>query len=274
MKLRFTLVWLAVLHALVVLAGWVAPYDYAEQHRDYPFVPPTRVHFRDAAGRFHLRPFVYGVTADSTTGDYREDRGRRYPVDFFVGGRLFGVAPPGVLFLWGSDGYGRDVFSRVLYGGRISLLTGLVAAFLSLSLGLLWGTLAGFHGGWVDRLLMRGAELFLALPWLYLLLGVRAFLPLHISPTQAFFLLVAIIGTVGWVRPARMVRGVVLSARERGFVLAARGFGASSWYLMRRHILPLTWSVVLTQATILIPQYIVAEVTLSFLGLGSGRTGT
>jgi peptide/nickel transport system permease protein len=271
MKLRFTLVWLAVLHALVVLAGWVAPYDYAEQHRDYPFVPPTRIHFSDASGRFHLRPFVYGVTTDSATADYREDRGRRHPVRFFVGGRLFGVAPPGVLFLWGSDAYGRDVLSRVLYGGRISLLTGLVAAFLSLSLGLLWGTLAGFHGGSVDRLLMRGAELFLALPWLYLLLGVRAFLPLHISPTQAFFLLVAIIGTVGWVRPARIVRGVVLSARERGFVLAARGFGASSWYLLRRHILPLTWSVVLTQATILIPQYIVAEVTLSFLGLGVGE---
>jgi len=271
MKLRLTLVWLAVLHALVVLAAWVAPYNYAEQHRDYPFVPPTRVRFRDAAGRFHLRPFVYGVTADPATADYREDRERRYPVEFFVGGRLFGVASPGILFLCGSDGYGRDVLSRVLYGGRISLLTGLVAAFLSLSLGLLWGTLAGFYGGWVDRLLMRGAELFLALPWLYLLLGVRAFLPLHITPTQAFFLLVAIIGTVGWVRPARMVRGVVLSARERGFVLAARGFGASSWYLMRRHILPLTWSVVLTQATILIPQYIVAEVTLSFLGLGVGE---
>jgi peptide/nickel transport system permease protein len=271
MKLRLTLVWLAVLHALVVLAAWVAPYDYAEQHRDYPFAPPTRIHFRDASGRFHLRPFVYGVTADLVTGDYREDRGHLYPVDFFVGGRLFGVVPPGVLFLWGSDGFGRDVLSRVLYGGQISLLTGLVAAFLSLALGLLWGTLAGFHGGWVDRLLMRGAELFLALPWLYLLLGVRAFLPLHISTTQAFFLLVAIIGTVGWVRPARMVRGVVLSGRERGFVLAARGFGASSWYLIRRHILPLTWSVVLTQATILIPQYIVAEVTLSFLGLGVGE---
>jgi peptide/nickel transport system permease protein len=219
----------------------------------------------------HLRPFVYGVTADLGTGDYREDRGRVYPVEFFSGGRLFGAAPPGVLFLWGSDGFGRDVFSRVLYGGRISLLTGMAAAFLSLSLGLLWGTLAGFHGGWVDGLLMRGAELFLALPWLYLLLGVRAFLPLHISPTQAFVLLVAIIGTIGWVRPARLVRGVVLSARERGFVLAARGFGASPWYLIRRHILPLTWSVVLTQATILIPQYIVAEVTLSFLGLGVGE---
>src|ERR1035437_5042633 len=174
MKLRLTLAFLAALHAVVLFAAFFAPYDYAEQHRDYPFAPPTHVHFTDAAGRFHPRPFAYGVTA------------------------------PGVLFLWGSDGFGRDVFSRVLYGGQVSLLTGLVAAFLSLSLGLLCGTLAGFYGGWVDRLLMRGGELFLALPWLYLLLAVRAFLPLHISTTQAFFLLVAIIGTVGWVRPARM----------------------------------------------------------------------
>ena len=155
------------------------------------------------SGRFHLRPFVYGIAQAPVGGEYREDRGRAYPVSGFTGGRLFGVAPPGVIFLWGSDGFGRDVFSRILYGGQISLLTGLVAAFLSLSLGLLSGVLAGFHGGWLDGLLMRGGELFLALPWLYLLLGVRAFLPLHISPAQAFFLLVAIIGTVGWVRPAR-----------------------------------------------------------------------
>jgi peptide/nickel transport system permease protein len=271
MKLWLTLALLAGLHAIVVLAAWIAPYDYAEQHRDYPFAPPARLHFTDAAHRVHLRPFVYGLTQDVPGGDYREDCGRPYSVDFFVRGRLFGVAAPGVLFLWGSDGFGRDVFSRVLYGGQVSLLTGLVAAFLSLSVGLLFGTLAGFHGGWIDGILMRGGELFLALPWLYLLLAVRAFLPLHISPAQAFFLLVAIIGTVGWVRPARIVRGVVLSARERGFVLAARGFGASPWYLIRRHILPLTWSVVLTQATILIPRYILAEVTLSFLGLGVGE---
>jgi peptide/nickel transport system permease protein len=264
MKLHLTLGVLVVLHAVVLLAAWVAPYDYAEQHRDYPYAPPSRIHFQP-------RPFVFAIAQDPATGDYREDHGVTYPVEFFVRGRLFGVPSPGVVFLWGTDGSGRDVFSRVLYGGRISLFTGLVAAFLSLSLGLFLGTLAGFHGGWVDRLLMRGAELFLALPWLYLLLAVRAFLPLHISTVQAFFLLVAIIGTVGWVRPARIVRGLVLSARERGFVLAARGFGASNSYLIRRHILPLTWSVVLTQATILIPQYILAEVTLSFLGLGVGE---
>jgi peptide/nickel transport system permease protein len=156
----------------------------------------------------------------------------------------------------------------LLYGGRVSLLTGLLAAFLSLGLGLALGTVAGFHGGWLDQILMRGGELVMALPWLYLLLAVRAFLPLHITTVQAFFLLIIIIGGVGWVRPARLIRGVVLSARERGFVLAARGFGASDAYLIRRHILPLTLGVVLTQATVLIPQYILAEVALSFLGLG------
>jgi peptide/nickel transport system permease protein len=147
----------------------------------------------------------------------------------------------------------------------------LLAAFLSLGLGLALGTAAGFYGGWLDRLLMRTGELVMALPWLYLLLAVRASLPLHITSTQAFFLIVAIIGGVGWVRPARLIRGVVLSARERGFVLAARGFGASDAYLIRRHILPFIVDVVLTQATVLIPQYILAEVALSFLGLGVGE---
>jgi len=258
MKLRLTLAVLALLHLAIVLAPWVAPYDYSTQYRDFPYASPTRLHFVDAAGRFHLRPFVY-----------REDR--PYPVEFMVNGHLFGVNSPGLLFLFGTDALGRDVFSRVLYGGRLSLLTGLIATLLSLGIGLLLGSFAGFHGGWVDQLLMRGGELFMALPWLYLLLATRAFLPLHISPVQAFLLLTAIIGTVGWVRPARIIRGVVLSARENGFVFAARGFGASSGYLIRRHILPLTRGVVLTQATILIPQYIMAEVTLSFLGLGVGE---
>jgi peptide/nickel transport system permease protein len=138
-------------------------------------------------------------------------------------------------------------------------------------LGLVLGVTAGFYGGWPDRLLMRGGELFLALPWLYLLLGVRAALPLHISPVQTFFAVIVIIGCVGWVRPARLIRGVALSGRERGFVLAARGFGASDLYLIRRHVLPMTLGVTLTQATVLIPQYILAELALSFLGLGVGE---
>jgi peptide/nickel transport system permease protein len=115
---------------------------------------------------------------------------------------------------------------------------------------------------------MRTSEIFAALPWLYLLLALRAFLPLHMSPAETFLLLITVIGVLGWSRPARLARGIVLSAKERNYVVAARGFGATEWYLLRRHVLPQTRAVILTQAAVLIPQYILAEVTLSFLGLG------
>jgi peptide/nickel transport system permease protein len=207
-----------------------------------------------------------------------------FPVRFLVQGtpyklggvfasrqHLLGVDPPARLFLIGTDGYGRDLFSRFLHGGQISLAAGLLATLLSLGLGMLLGTASGFYGGWLDAAVMRFGELFIALPWLYLLFALRAFLPLNINPSQAFLLLIAVIGSVGWARPARLIRGVVLSGKERPYVLAARIFGGSSLYLMRRHILPQTYSIILTQAVLLIPQYILAEVTLSFLGLGVGE---
>jgi peptide/nickel transport system permease protein len=120
----------------------------------------------------------------------------------------------------------------------------------------------------MDESVMRLTELFLVLPWLYLLLAVRSFLPLHLSPLQTFFLLAGVIGTIGWTRPARLVRGVVLSAKHRQYVLASRGFGASDLHILRRHILPQTYGVLLTQAALLVPQFVIAEVTLSFFGLG------
>jgi peptide/nickel transport system permease protein len=213
-----------------------------------------------------------------------EDRSRRYQVRFLVDGaeyevagiwssrtHLFGVDEPARIFLLGTDGYGRDLFSRLLRGGQISLLAGLLATALSVGEGLVLGSAAGLNGRWADESIMRLADIFLALPWLYLLLAVRAFLPLNIGAVEAFFLVVVVIGVTGWARPARLVRGVVLSAKERNYVLAARGFGASNFYLFRRHILPHTTGIVLTQATILVPQYSLSEITLSFLGLGVGE---
>ena len=261
--MQVVLVILGAMHAAVLAAGCLAPYGYADQHREYPYAPPMKVHV--AGGRLVVRGL-----APEPSGGYR-DQGREYPLRVFVNGRLFGVDEPGVFFLLGSDGYGRDVFSRVLYGAQVSLLTGVFAAALSLGIGWVLGTVAGFFGGSIDQALMRISEFFMALPWLYLLLAVRAFLPLRIGAIQSFCLLIGIIGGVGWARPARLVRGVVLSARERGFVLAARGFAAGPSYIIRRHVAPLTWGVVVTQATVLIPQYILAEVTLSFLGLGVGE---
>jgi len=180
---------------------------------------------------------------------------------------LFGVDDARV-YLLGSDGYGRDQLARILYGGQVSLLAGWLGAGITLFLGFGIGAMAGYYGGWRDEILMRFAELFLALPWLYLLFGLRAFLPLSVSPLQSFLLIVVVSGTLGWARPARLVRSVVLSAKERDFVRAARGFGASDQYLLRRHIFPETSSLLMTQATILVPQYVLAEMTLSFLGLG------
>ena len=280
---RIALVFIGALHVLVLLAGFFAPYPFAMQNRNFPYAPPTRLHFVDQSGKLHLRPFVYGWTGDSESG-YREDPQHVFSVQFFVPSvepgsnafvrfprHLFGVPAPGVIFILGSDEYGRDVFSRILYGGQISLAAGLLATFVALALGLVLGAAAGFCGGLTDRLLMRGGELFMALPWLYLLLAIRAFLPIHVAPVEALFLLVLVIGGVGWPRPARLIRGVVLNTRERGFVLAAQGFGAPPLYVIRRHILPSVRGVIGAQTSVLIPQFILAEVTLSFLGLGIGE---
>ena len=275
------LVALAVLHGIVACAGFFAPYDPVEQDREHPYAPPMRLRMIDAKGQWHTRPFAYELRErQGAFGEFEENTSQTIPLRFFVTGakyRLLGFIPLRVhlfgasdnrIYVLGSDAYGRDQLSRILYGGQVSLLAGLAGASLTLFLGVLIGTISGYYGGWRDGLLMRVAELFVALPWLYLLFALRAFLPLAVSPVRAFFLIVFVIGTVGWARPARLVRGVVLSSKEREFVRAARGFGASNSYLLWRHILPECLSVILTQAAFLVPQFVLAEMTLSFLGLG------
>jgi peptide/nickel transport system permease protein len=282
-KLSRWLVVLIALHCVVAAAGFFAPYDPVEQDRERPYLPPMRLHVIDARGHFHLRPFFYALQPREGSFDQFEENtatiialkffepGARYHLLGFVpsGRHLFGAgATSARIYLLGTDAYGRDQLSRILYGGQVSLLAGLLGASVTLLLGALVGMIAGYCGGWRDELLMRVAELFLALPWLYLLFALRAFLPLTVRPLEAFLLVVVVIALVGWARPARLVRGVVLSVKERDFVRAARGFGASNLYLLRRHILPETASVLLTQAAILVPQFVLAEMTLSFLGLG------
>lgn len=275
---------LGVVYLSAIFAGFLAPEDPAAQNRDLAFAPPTRLHVVDANGRLHLRPFVYRATRREGSAEYVEDRSRPYPVRFLVRGapyRLFGLFrtdwhllgtdSPSRLFLLGSDGFGRDQWSRFLYGGRISLFAGLLGATLSIGVGALLGGLAGYYGGWVEQAVMRTAEVFLAVPWFYLLFAVRMVLPLEIQPTEAFLMVLAVIGVVGWSRPARLVRGIVLSAKVRDYVVAARGLGATDVYLLRRHVLPQVLGVALTQGAVLAPQYTLAEVTLSFFGLGVGE---
>ena len=262
---------LVALHLVVALAGFVAPYDPTSQDRSSPYAPPTAVHVIDANGNLQS-PFVYAQVPDpSDPAKYIDDTSSRYPIRVLANGHLFSVEAPARLSLLGTDGFGRDVFSRVLHGGRVSVAAGLLATFCALLAGLTLGTLAGFFGGLFDRVVMRAADVFMALPWIYLLFAVRAALPLHIDTRATFLMLVAVLGVVGWARPARMIRGVVLSARERIYVRVAEGFGASPPYLLWRHILPHTYGLVLTQASVLVPQYLLAEVALSFLGLGIGE---
>jgi len=286
MKKSLWAIWfLAGVHVAVVLAGFLAPYSYETQDRWQPYAAPSRIHFIDCSGELHLRPFIYvrSQSAGLETPSV-EDCSQKISILFFIRGEpytvlgifhsnvhLFGVAAPARLFVLGADGFGRDQLSRLLYGGQVSLFAGFIAAALSVTVGLIFGAIAGLYAGWVDEIVMRTAELFIAIPWFYLLIALRAFLPLQLSPVAAFLLVVSVIGAVGWGRPARLIRGVVLSGRERNFVLAARGFGASNYYLLRRHLMPMTSGLLMTQMAILIPQFILAEVVLSFLGLGIGE---
>jgi len=205
----------------------------------------------------------------------------KYPLRWFVDGgdyhvlwavrsklHLFGVEAPGRIYLLGSDGLGRDVFSRILYGAQVSLSIGILGIIISTLLGMLVGALAGYFGGAVDFGLMRVVEVLLALPSLYFILILRQAFGSGMSSTQVYLIMVVILAFIGWATEARVIRGMVLSLKEREYVLAARALGFSNWRIIVRHILPNTFSFVIVTATLSVPFYVLGEVALSFLGAG------
>lgn len=253
--------WLLLVFAigvLLLIAPLIAPYEEDEQHRLLADHPPTAVHLFSASG--HLaRPFVI---VDS----------RPYALRFFPRVRhVVGVGEPGALFLFGSDQYGRDLLSRFLYGGRRALIVGVVAAFAAVGIGFIAGALAGFYGGWRDSALMRCSELSMSLPLVYLLLAIRALMPLNLGEFGSLSMVVIVAALAGWPRPARLVRGVFLSAKERPYVFVARSFGATNTYLITRHILPEVRPLLGIQVVTLLPQFMLIDVTFTFLGLGAGE---
>ncbi|MEJ5172419.1 MAG: ABC transporter permease [Hydrogenothermaceae bacterium] len=272
---------LFVLYFLAVFADFIAPYPYDIQHRDTPYHPPTQIHFFDEKGNFHLRPFVYGYKmVDPINKYYQIDYSRKYPIYFFTDGEshyilgmfktdkhLFGVKD-GKIFLLGSDNLGRDIFSRILYGARISLSIGLIGVFLSFTIGTVIGGISGYFGGKIDNLIMRFSEILMSFPSFYLMLALRAVFPITLSSTEVFFMIVVILSFIGWAGLARVVRGMVLSIREQEYVLAAKSYGASSVRIIVKHIIPNTYSYLLIAATLSIPGYILGESALSLLGLG------
>ncbi len=181
---------------------------------------------------------------------------------------LFGTVGEGKINILGTDEQARDQFSRIIYGGRISLSIGLVGISISFPLGLLIGGISGYFGGWLDAFLMRFVEVLMTIPGFYLLVALAAVLPPGLSSAQRFLLIVIITSLISWASLARVIRGQVLSIKEREFVQAEKAMGANSLYIIIRHVLPQTASYVIISATLSVPSFIVSESVLSLIGLG------
>ena len=197
-------------------------------------------------------------------------RGYRYELFGVIPSNMhfYGVDPPGRVLLFGSDSFGRDVLSRLLYGAQISLTVGIVGIAISFTLGMLLGGMAGYFGGFVDTVIMRVTELLLSIPSLYLIIALRAVFPIDLPSRQVYLGIVAILAFIGWAGLARVIRGLVLSMRKSDYVTAAEALGFSRLRVIARHVLPNTMSYVIVAATLSIPGYILGEVVLSFLGVG------
>lgn len=275
-----------LLYLVALLAEFIAPYDPNLQDARSAYQPPTAIHFVDPEGNLHLRPFIYGTTRqrDLTTLSlvFEEDTGRIYPIYFFVRGvpyKLWNLFPANLhlfglqtdeekLFLFGADRNGQDMFSRVVYGTRISMSIGLVGVALSFLLGILIGGISGYYGGTIDTVVQRIIEFLRSVPTIPLWLSLSAALPPNWSPLRIYFGITVILSLIGWTTLARVVRGRFLSLREEDFVMAAQLDGASELRLIARYLAPSFLSHIIAALTLAIPEMILSETALSFLGLG------
>jgi len=278
---------LIVFYFVALFCEFVAPYDPDQALLQFKQVPPTEIHIRDTAGQFHF-PFVYlhkrAMDPQTLQITNIEDTTTRYPIEFFVHGfeyKLFGVwktelhlygTPAGTdkqgIFLLGTDRLGRDMFSRVCYGARLSLSMGMVSVFLSLALGVVLGGISGYFGGIADVIIQRVIEFIRTIPTIPLYMTLAAAIPMSWPIEWVYFGITMIIAIVGWTHLARVVRGRFLAMREEDFVLAARLNGSSEMRIILRHMLPSFLSYIIAQLTLNIPNMILAETGLSFIGLG------
>jgi len=253
--------------AAAIAAPWLAPNDPNARFPGLLYAPPTRIHLvGEGAAPYIYTPRVVSLRERR----FEDDRSRPVPLRFLRDGRLItGDAGAGApLLLLGADGYGRDIFARLLYGGRATLAVALIATLGAAWLGMLIGGLSGSGAGWIDAILSRLSEFVLVLPTIYVALTLRAMMPLILSAERVFLLLVGIFTLLGWPVVARGVRAIVLAERERDYVVAARAAGARPARVLIHHLLPATNGYVLTQASLLLPAFILAEATMSFVGLG------
>jgi peptide/nickel transport system permease protein len=244
-----------------------------QQWVDFVYAPPMRPHVIDASGALR-RPFVYPLELqDRLEHRFAKDQTRRLPLRLFRGGVVLSVDPRqgAPWFPLGTDALGRDQFARLARGTRLSLGVALAAACGALLLGAGIGGIAGFAGGLLDDALMRAADFVIALPALYVVLALRAAMPLVLSTTEVFWTMAIVLAMVGWPLAARGVRAVVASERAREYAEAARAIGASRTRILLRHLLPATRGFLTIQTTLLVPAFVLAEATLSYVGLGFGE---
>lgn len=280
----FSAVVLTVLYIVALTFEFWAPYAPMVQHQSFLNAPPTRIHLFDAEGNFR-GPFVYGVTStldlQTFTRGYEEDHSQIYPIRFFVEGEpyrfwgsfpanlhFFGAEGEGEIFLLGTDSLGRDLFSRILAGSRISLTIGLVGVFLSFVLGCLLGGISGYFGGTVDLIIQRVIDFLISIPTTPLWMALSAAVPANWSPIRVYFAITIILSIIGWAGLARVVRGKLLELRENDYITAAKLGGGSDLWIILDHMLPGFMSYLIVHVTLAIPGMILGETALSFLGLG------
>ncbi len=274
---------LLILYLSALFAPAIAPYHYETERRAISYAPPSQIRIIDSEGNLN-RPFIYKRNYHFDQyyqRVYQEDKSQKFPIRFFTRGdryhflklfetdfHLFGVDDPAYLNLFGTDSRGRDLFSRIIYGGQISLSIGLIGVLIALVIGSLLGGISGYFGGKTDSFLMRLTEVIIIIPSFYLMLSLRSIYIDELTSLEIYFLIVFIMSFIGWPGIARVVRGMAISLRKREYVLAARALGASHFQIIRKHIVPHTFSYLIVSASISVPGYILGESALSLLGLG------